>query len=379
MYTLQNNNNCQYIKIFLFSILFLLSACGSNDEPYDCQAVTCTEVKPTLKQTIDTYINANQSEFDAGLGVLVKHNGFSVYKSSKGMANAITNTKLNDDTGYRLASISKTFTALAIMQQVELGTISLNDSILLYIPELPGSWRDISIHFLLSHQSGIPDFQNDWWDTQWLEGLTNQGLIDYFSEHAALEFNPGDSTQYSNSGFTMLAEIISRITGMSFSAYMQLNIFSPTGMLDSYVLNEHNGLKDKDAINFATKVTIYGLNLYTNGSMGQVSSLNDFERFFTALKAGDIVQPETLNLMTQTHGTTSGGQHFGYGIDLGYDNNNIFSGNTYGHTGKWDSFTSLFAVAPDIDTQLVILTNGGDVTNTHRNNITELVKAFYKQ
>jgi D-alanyl-D-alanine carboxypeptidase len=373
------NKNHRGINIFFVSTLLFLSACGSKDDPYDCNSVICTEVQQTLKQTIDTYINANQSDLDAGLGVLVNHNGIAVYKSSKGMANALTNTVLIDDTGYRLASISKTFTALAIMQKIELGALSLDDSILLYIPELSESWSDISIHHLLSHQSGIPDYQNDWWDTNWLDGLTNQGLIDYFVEHPSLEFDSGEDTQYSNSGFTLLAEIVSRLSGISFANYMQTNIFTPVGMLDSYILNELNELKEKDAINYATEETIYGLSLYTNGSMGQVSSLNDFERFFSALLAGDIVRLETLTLMIQRQSTTSNGQHFGYGIDLGYDNNNIFSGNIYGHTGKWDSFTSLFAVAPDIDTQLVILTNGGDATNTHRNNIIELVKEFYGQ
>jgi D-alanyl-D-alanine carboxypeptidase len=377
MYTWNKNHHS--INIILISTLLFLSACGDKEVPYDCQSATCTEVQQTLKQTIDTYINANQSDLNAGLGVLVKHNGIAVYKESKGMANALTNIELVDDTGYRLASLSKTFTALAIMQQIELGALALDDSILLYIPELSESWSGISIHHLLSHQSGIPDYQNDWWDTNWLDGLTNQGLIDYFVEYPSLEFNSGEGAQYSNSGFTLLAEIVSRLSGMSFTNYMQTNIFTPVGMLDSYILNELNGLKEKDAINFATEETIYGLSLYTNGSMGQVSSLNDFERFFSALLAGDIVQLETLSLMTQRHSTTSNGQHFGYGIDLGYDNNNIFSGNIYGHTGKWDSFTSLFAIASDIDTQLVILTNGGDATNTHRNNITELIKEFYGQ
>lgn len=366
-------------NILLMITLIIISACNDKNDPYDCKSANCTGVKKTLAETIDTYINANQSELDAGLGVLVKHNGNAVYKVSKGVANSLTNVELDDDTGYRLASISKTFTALAIMQQVELGALSLDDSILRYIPELPESWENITIHHLLSHQSGIPDFQNDWWDANWLDGLTNQGLINYFTENSSLEFEPGQKADYSNSGFALLAEIVSRLSGMSFADYMQTNIFGPAGMVDSYIIDEKHGLKDKDAINFATQETFYGLSLYTFGSMGQVSSLNDFEYFFTALLNGDIVSLDTLKLMIKRHSTTIEGQHFGYGIDLGYDNNNVFSGNVYGHTGKWDGFTCLYAIAPTIDTQLVILTNGGDTTNTHRNNITELVKEFYAQ
>src|SRR5690606_33465180 len=115
----------------------------------------------------------------------------------------IENIPVTNTTGFRIASVSKTFTALAIMQLVETGVISLNDSILTYIPELSPGWSAITIDMLLSHRSGILDIVNDILPSTWLEGYTNDDVLNYLQMHSSLEFTPASKADYSNSGYIL--------------------------------------------------------------------------------------------------------------------------------------------------------------------------------
>jgi len=362
------NSFSRYMNIFaVFVICIGLNACGGSEKSVN---VEYTGVQESIHSTIETYLNVNQENDTPGVSIIIRKNGEVVYRGSRGMANKITDISITSDTGFRLASVSKPFTAIAIMQLFEQGALTLDSKLLDYIPELPSSWSDISIHHLLSHRSGIPDFLNDIWSDKRNNGLTNQGLIEYFSQNDDLEFTPGSRGDYSNSGYVLLAEIVSRISGSSFSDYMQANIFGPVGMANSYITNDLVALKEGDALNFADRNTYHGIKLYTYGSMAQVSSADDLNLFAQALLNNDIITADTLSLMLKTHSNINGGiSAYGYGFLVG-DN--------YSHTGLWDSFNTLITFYPNSNLEVIFLSNGGELTDKHMANVQRLVRGYYK-
>ena len=294
---LRKENSIHSAKSIVLVVLyaFLLSACGSNQEIEFAEP----GIKPTLAETLDAYLDANIQDTSPGMAILVVKNGEVDYVGTKGIANKHTALSIESDTGFRLASISKAFTALAVMQLYEQDRLTPDDSILQFLPELSSSWQEITIHHLLSHQSGIPDFTNDLGIENWPDGVTNQDIVDYFANHDVLEFAPGTNGEYSNTGYVLLAEIVNRLSGIRFADYMDDNFFRPLGMQHSYVADEFSIPMFNEALNFAQYATLFGRNFIATGSSGVVSSLDDMALFMDALLNEEIVKTETLDLMLQ--------------------------------------------------------------------------------
>jgi len=350
-----------------FICVLILSACGgSSDKPVK---TNFTGVQDTITNTIDTYLTANPAPNEPGLSIIIKKDNIVVYQNNTGLANKQTNTAISSDTGFRLASVSKPFTALAVMQLYEQGLISMEDKLLDYIPELSSTWQAITVDHLLTHRSGIPDFLNDIWSDKRNSGLTNQGLIQFFAKTPKLEFTPGSKGDYSNTGYVLLAEIVARVSGLSFSEYMQQNIFTPIGMDNSYITNETTPLRVNDALNFADRDTYHGFKMYTYGSMAQVSSANDLNKFTLALKNHQVVSQQTLELMLEPHANLVNGGNYGYGFAIS---------DSFEHSGLWDSFNTLLIFYPTRQIELIYLSNGGEITDKHMRNIQKLVRDFYK-
>jgi len=346
-----------------------LSACGSTDEP---QFVD-TGVKATLTETIDAYLETNLKADQPGVSLLVRKNGELIYKNAKGLANKQISRPITGQTGFRLASISKPFVALAIMQLYEQEKILLEDSILTYLPELPPSWQSITIHHLLTHRSGIPDFINDLHLEETVEDINNQNVVDYFINNGALEFIPDSQADYSNSGYLLLAEIIERLSGERFEDYMLYNLFLPNDMSNSYIADEFSLSLLNDALNYENSSKLWGLNINTNGSDGQISSIDDMDKFVQALLNDSIVSAETLNLMRQVYSNLQQGA-YGYGWFRGARFEDSFTAG-----GSMDGFNSILIIEPAIELHYIGLSNGGQLTGNHLNNIYALINRFYHQ
>lgn len=354
--------------------IFILMGCGGNqsnnenERPINSSTTSAATEPSTLPEKIDQYLESNQSDNAAGISILVLQDGEEIYSASKGMANINSRTSISRETGFRLASVSKPFTAIAIMQLVEKGELKLSDSVLDYIPELSPTWKAITIDYLLSHQSGIYDIFNDFWSPSITNNLTMNGLIDYLSNNPTLEFTPGSKGDYSNTGYMLLAIIIERKTSLRFSEYMARNIFEPANMKDSYINDEYQEIKPGDAINYADRYAYYGITTYLTGSMAQVSSTDDFSHFFDALYKGKLVSDQTLNIITSKH-SWLGFVSYGYGF--------IVDENFYGHSGQWDGFETELAIDTGRRIEWVILTNSGALGRNHINAIHALIRNAY--
>lgn len=355
--TVDKSSTSSSISSFSSSSNSSLSSVASSIDNSTTSSNANSSIQPAaLAQKIDAYLAANIATTQAGISVLVLKNGQLAYSGGRGMADIPAGASVASNTGFRLASVSKSFTAIAVMQLVEKGEITLTDSLRDYIPELPASWQKITIEHLLTHKSGIYDIINDWWPPTPLNGMTNATLIPYLTQRPALEFEPGTACDYSNTGYMLLVSVIERKTGMSFSNYMQQNVFGPAGMTGSYINDENQPIKPGDALNRGQARTFFGLNIYLKGSMAQVSSVNDFANFFEALRSNKLVSAQTKAEMLRSHGTLRG-------YNIGYGYGFIVAGDYLGHSGDWDGFQTEMGIIQSTGVEFAILTNAG--TRTH--------------
>ena len=369
---LKGKSRKKIMAAFIPLFLALVAGCGSSSNSSDI-IPTEIDIKPTLDETLNAYLNTNIPDDSPGIAILVIQDDVVIYSGTKGMANKMLDKPVTTDTGFRIASISKVFTALAIMKLYESQLLDLTDSILSYLPELPPSWGHITLHHLLTHQAGIPRYEDHANALSWIDGQTNDDVLNFYTLHSELSFVAGTDAQYSNSAYHLLAEIISRVSGQTFEDYMMDSFFIPLEMNHSYVADETTIPRDNDALNFAEFSTFAGNNNFTNGANGVVSSINDLEIFMSKLLSYQIVKEQTLELMLQHHTKSLpvlGGADYGYGWILDTSETDAFS-----HTGGHDGFRTWLLINRDQNLKLVILGNGGDLTGDH-SFIAELIRPF---
>jgi CubicO group peptidase (beta-lactamase class C family) len=175
----------------------------------------------------------NSDQFSGN--VLIAKNGKPIYEKCFGLADIEKRVPNSPDTRFLLASVSKQFTAVGIVLLKEAGKLNYDDEVAKYIPELP--YPGITIRQVLNHTSGLPDYDalmNHYWDkTQF---ATNTDMLKMLIQyHPSPTFPPGQRYLYSNTGYALLAIIIERISGMSFTDYMELKVFSPLGMAHTII------------------------------------------------------------------------------------------------------------------------------------------------
>lgn len=319
-------------------------------------------------------ILSEQKKNEPGINVLIRKHNEVIFKASKGIANFANTERISSATGFRIGSISKPFTALAIMQLVEREKLSLESEARSYFPQLSESWKDVTIKHLLSHRVSLSkDFFSDS-NLSLANGSTNHELIKFLSTESvdvrALAF---DEAVYCNSCYVLLAEIISKVSGMGFAAYMRDNIFIPAGMQNSQIIEKGKRLQPSDALNYAKTETFFGIKQYTTGAMAQVSSIDDFNNFIEALKQGNIVSKATLNLMTQVHSDAGDDGTFGLGWVIGWGEPAFFS-----HGGSQDGYQSELFFHPKHDIEVVILSNGGEQTYAIQAKLMRAIITHYK-
>ncbi len=194
-------------------------------------------------QAIDDLMQTLYDENQFNGTVLIMEKGEIIYQKALGWANYAKKDTLTMDTPFRLASVSKQFTAMAIMLLYEQGKLHFDDPITKYLPELP--YSNVTIRNLLQHNSGIPDYFGIGWDIQRFfpagKLINNQDLLKYFSvKKPALQFKPGTKASYSNTAYAFLASIVERVSEEEFSFFLGKHIFLPLQMDNTFLYNTKN-------------------------------------------------------------------------------------------------------------------------------------------
>ncbi|MFZ1452417.1 MAG: serine hydrolase domain-containing protein [Ferruginibacter sp.] len=345
---------------FLVLATLLLFACNSNKENNKTAA------------QLDEYLTAQSTHYRFNGNVLVAEYGKIVFQKSYGYANFDTNRMLNDSSVFELASVSKQFTATAILLLKDKGKLKLTDSLRQYFPELP--YSGISIYHMLTHTSGLPDYEeamNEKWDHGKI--AFNKDMIAFLAkEKLPVLFTPGSKWLYSNTAYAILASIAEKVSGQSFSDFMAQNIFQPLHMSHTRIYNTRRSLKDTIA-NYAfgfvyndslkknlmpDSVTELKFVIYLDGIQGDGvvnSTTADLLKWDRSVKKHTLLSEATQKemLKEQAMVDTAKKSHYGFGVfmektDLGY---------VISHSGGWPGYTTFLARNVDKDQTFIVLSN----------------------
>ena len=281
-----------------------------------------------------------------------------VLEKTYGRADIENNVPAGNDTIYRIASITKQFTAAAILRLVEQGRVDLDADISKYISEFHTRGTRITIRQLLNHTSGIQNIT----DLPALESkmrldLTDAETLAIFQDEP-LNFQPGTNFLYNNSGFYILAMVIERTSGQSITEHLQRSMFEPLGLRSTSVCDERRVVPHRAHGYIVEKGQLlnppYISHDLPKGGGNMCSTAHDLVLWAQALASGMVVKPESYAMMT-TPGTLSDGRPVGYGLGLFLSE---FGGQVeIFHGGDFWSFTSFLAWYPADNVAIAVLQN----------------------
>lgn len=295
---------------------------------------------------------------EPGVTALVARKGKVIYKKGVGMANMELDVPMQVNNVFKIGSITKQFTAIAILQLMEQEKLDLQDEITKFIPDYPTQGAKITIEHLLTHTSGIRDYSSirDTINRGALE-MTPKQMIDYF-KNQPMRFAPGTKWEYSNSGYFLLGYIIEKITGGTYAEYIEQKIFTPLGMSASLygsyiklVKNRVNGYsKGKEGYQNASYLSM--THPYAGGSIQ--STVEDMFKWNQALTDNKLVRKETLDKAFTRYKLIDGTPtNYGYGWRMGF----IQESPSLWHGGLVNGFITMAMYLPKDDVFVAVLSN----------------------
>jgi CubicO group peptidase (beta-lactamase class C family) len=257
-----------------------------------------------------------------GATAIISRNGLIVYHKAVGMSDREQGIAMETDDVFRIGSITKQFTAIAILQLMEQGRLNLQDEITRFIPDYPTQGYRITIEHLLTHTSGIQSYTGlPDYGTRMALDVSPEEMIAYF-RNEPMRFAPGTSWDYSNSGYFLLGYIIEKVTGQSYCTYLEQVIFRPLGMTNTYcgtekpIANRTVPYSMDEKGNFEKAEPISMTQPYAAGCIQ--STVEDLYKWNEALRKGLLVRKETLDKAFTAYRLADGkATNYGYGWMLG--------------------------------------------------------------
>ncbi len=301
------------------------------------------------------YVNKNIPSISAG----VSSNDVVIWANALGYSDLENNVLANNNSVYRIASISKSITAVAVMQLVEKGKIDLDEDIRKYIPYFPKKKWKFSTRQILNHTSGIRSYNNtDEFDSKVYFPSIKDAVGILLKD--SLQFKPGTKYHYSTLAYNLLAAIIENVSGMTYQKYLQQNIFEPAKMTSTYFDFQKDIIKNrvrgyiKDEFRKYKNAPLADLSIKFPGG-GILSNSIDLLHFADALISGKLIKTSTLDTMLVPSKLKNGTQlTYGLGFGIGIDS----SGKKYFfHSGTGTGFTSFLIIFPKEKLASVYLMN----------------------
>jgi len=311
-----------------------------------------------VSHKLDSLLQRINKRQDFHGSLLVAKNGKIVYNNQVGYADFKNKEPLNEASVFQLASVSKQFTAAAIMLLYERNQIKLTDTVNKYFPNFP--YEHVTITNLLNHTGGLPKY---FWvaEHKWKQekAPTNSEMMTLLASSDVLRFfKPGRNFDYSNTGYIVLASIVEKISGTSFNDFVKKNIFDPLNMKDSFVYSFENdniranqldgyrlyrGWRHLKINNTVNDAIVGDKNVYTTSE--------DLFKWTLGLNNGKLLSKESLDLM-YAKGETIYGRKIPYGFGFRIDTKDQ---NTIYHHGKWNGFSTGLTQYQEDDLVVIVL------------------------
>lgn len=292
---------------------------------------------------------------------LVSVNGNVIYKGGNGWANMEWKIPNESDTKHRLGSITKQFTAMLILQLMEDDKLKLDVPVTTYLPDYPKDNGDkITIHHLLTHTSGLPNYTSfpSFFNGDSRNPYTHEEFVGYFAD-STLNFAPGKSFEYSNSGYFLLGYIIEKVTGNTYEKELKTRIFDPLSM-DDTGYDHHADILEKRAAGYERQNLSYinapyldmGLP-YAAGSL--YSTVEDLYKWDQALYEDKLISESSKQMMFDKHVEAFGG-HYAYGWSISA---NSAGQKVISHGGGINGFNTLISRYPETKDAIILFNNTG--------------------
>ena len=311
---------------------------------------------PQAVGVIDALMGAYQGTVP-GACVAVLHNEASIFRCAYGLADVENRVAATPATNYRLASVTKQFTAAAILLLAEDGCLSIDDPARKWLPSLPVAADGITVRHLLGHTSGLIDYEEllpdatcrQWHDSEVLSLLEGEQRT---------YFPPGTAFRYSNSGYVLLALIAGRAAGTDFASLLSARIFRPLGMGNTVAFEAGLSAVAHRAYGYSAAGhswirTDQSPTSATLGDGGVYSSIDDLAKWDAALNDGRLLRAESLRLaFTPATPTPDPAVHYGFGWRV--------SGEKLWHSGESIGFRNVIVRYPRVRFTVIVLTNRND-------------------
>ncbi len=343
------------IKLKLIT-LFLLSVIIANNG-------AAQSLPDSITKKIDSiFIKWNNNTSPGGTIGIVRNDSL-VYAKGYGMANLEYAVHNEPATIFHMASVSKQFTAFSIVLLAKQGKLKLDDDIHKYLTWFPDLKEKITIRHLLNHTSGI----RDQWQLLAISGtrlddvITQDHIIKILSKQRALNFKPGEKYSYSNSGFTLLAEIVKSVSGQSLGKFTDSAIFKPLGMNNTHfhddyteiVLNRSYSYNRVDSTHFSNSILSYS----NAGATSLFTNINDMSKWVMNFYNHTVGDQSDIERLT-TKGKLNDGKELTYALGIAVGKFNGWK--EYSHGGADAGYRTYLSVLPDIKMGFIVFSNLGD-------------------
>ncbi len=332
------------LVVFFFSILIISTTINA-------QSSMNTEV-------FDAIMEKSFSKDGPGIAALVAKDGKVIYTKAMGHANIELDVATNTDHVFRIGSITKQFTAVAILMLEEQGKLNLNDEITKFLPDYPTQDKTITVEHLLRHTSGIMSYTNmpSFVEVMKKE-MTKDDIVNMFKD-VPLEFEPGSEFKYNNSGYFLLGLIIEKVSGSSYETFLQKNIFDKADMRSSYydthapiIKNRATGYDGSDG-DYTNALHISMDWPYAAGAL--MSTVGDLLKWNSALHDGKLISKTTLAKAFVDYDLPDGKTtHYGFGWVL----SKLYGSESYEHNGGIPGFLSQGVYLPKEKIYVAVLSN----------------------
>ncbi len=371
-------------RVFLLNtfgvIFFFVSfiSCNQSKEIKSNKKIKIEEnvLSSKQKKSAELIDNYFQNLFDKRVfngNVLIAQNGKVILQKSYGYTDIRTKEPLKLNSVFQLGSVSKQFTATAILQLYEKGELSLQDTIQRFYPDFP--YKNITIHELLCHRSGLMNYIYFCDDLPIDKSipLSNQGVMQCLTDSApSVYYPPNKRFNYSNTGFMVLASIVEKVSGMHFRDYMKKFVFDPLRMKDTYIYNHNAPYKSSLLVKGYEYGRVEANPDFLDGVVGDkgvYSNLNDLYLWDQGLYQNIIIKKTTLDLAFGAYGKRKTvRENYGYGWRNYYlpDSTKIIY-----HGGWWHGFQSLLIRVEKDHSTIVVLKNKHNKNLIDKNRILE--------
>lgn len=343
---IRKNRFTALVALCLFSVQF---AWAQNSTAPSAQQIAAK---------VDEYMNAAVKVDGFSGSVLVTRDGSPIVSKGYAMASIELNVPNTPQTVFRLGSLTKAFTAMAIMMLQERGKLNTSDSICKHLADCPAAWQPVTIRQLLTHTSGIPNFTSfpDYRKTVSLLPASHESFIGRLKDKP-LEFAPGEKFKYNNSGYYLLGVIIERASGKSYEDFLQENIFTPLGMKNTGYESHARIIKNRAAGYEGRGEAIYNAP-YIDSSVvfaagGILSTTEDLLLWDKALYTEKLVSRKSLDEIFTPFKDPLPGRGYAYAWWL----EKQFDRQAVSHSGHINGFSTYITRFPNERVTVIVLGN----------------------